>query len=103
LCVLPCRFSRPAITLATPLYSNTTLVSFFPTLGWGGSVYLMPVRRAALPLRRCACHPTMLVPVQYQRIMALPRFGDFDLSTFLARVLYQRAVPHEPQADLLAR
>jgi hypothetical protein len=42
------------------------------------------------------------LPVRYQRIMALPRFGDFDLSTFLARVLHQRAVPHEPQADLLA-
>jgi long-chain acyl-CoA synthetase len=28
--------------LSTPLYSNTTLVVFFPTLGFGGTVHLMP-------------------------------------------------------------
>jgi acyl-CoA synthetase (AMP-forming)/AMP-acid ligase II len=31
-----------AVTMnSTPLYSNTTLVSFLPTLGWGGTVVLM--------------------------------------------------------------
>jgi long-chain acyl-CoA synthetase len=36
--------------LATPLYSNTTLVVFFPTLAFGGTVVLMPeVRRRRLP------------------------------------------------------
>jgi Acyl-CoA synthetases (AMP-forming)/AMP-acid ligases II len=28
--------------LATPLYSNTTLVMFFPTLAFGGTMVLMP-------------------------------------------------------------
>ena len=62
--------------LATPLYSNTTLVVFFPTIGFGGCVVLMSKFDAAaylaLAQRHRATH-TMLVPVQYQRLMALPR------------------------------
>ena len=92
--------------LATPLYSNTTLVSFFPTLGWGGSVYLMPkfdaLRYLQLAERIGATH-TMLVPVQYQRIMALPQFGDFDLSRFLAKFCTSAPFHAALKADLLAR
>ncbi len=92
--------------LATPLYSNTTLVSFFPTLGWGGSVYLMPkfdaLRYLQVAERLRATH-TMLVPVQYQRIMALPQFGDFDLSTFLAKFCTSAPFHADLKADLLAR
>ena len=36
-------YSPEAVTLvSTPLYSNTTLVSFFPALTFGGTVVLMP-------------------------------------------------------------
>ncbi len=95
-----------ATLLATPLYSNTTLVSFFPTLGWGGSVYLMPkfdaLRYLQLAQRVGATH-TMLVPVQYQRIMALPEFGDFDLSRFLAKFCTSAPFHAALKADLLAR
>ena len=34
----------------------------------------------------------MLVPVQYQRIMALPDFDRYDLSSLPHEVLHQRAV-----------
>ena len=34
----------------------------------------------------------MLVPVQYQRLMALPRFDAHDLSVHALQVLHQRAV-----------
>ena len=95
-----------ATLLATPLYSNTTLVSFFPTLGWGGSVYLMPkfdaLRYLQLAQRIRATH-TMLVPVQYQRIMALPQFDDFDLSPFLAKFCTSAPFHAALKADLLAR
>ena len=95
-----------ATLLATPLYSNTTLVSFFPTLGWGGSVYLMPkfdaLRYLQLAERIRATH-TMLVPVQYQRIMVLPQFGDFDLSSFLAKFCTSAPFHAALKADLLAR
>ena len=71
--------------LATPLYSNTTLVVFFPTLAAGGCVVLMAKFDAAGYLRLAERHRvthTMLVPVQYQRLMALPTFDAHDLSSF---------------------
>jgi acyl-CoA synthetase (AMP-forming)/AMP-acid ligase II len=78
-----------SVTLtATPLYSNTTLVSFFPTLALGGTVVLMPKFDATtyleLAQRHRATH-TMLVPVQYQRLIAHPDFDRYDLSSFLAK------------------
>ncbi len=92
--------------LATPLYSNTTLVSFFPTLGWGGSVHLMPKFDALGYLQtaqRIGATHTMLVPVQYQRIMALPSFNDFDLSTYQAKFCTSAPFRAELKADVLAR
>jgi long-chain acyl-CoA synthetase len=92
--------------LATPLYSNTTLVAFFPALGLGGTVILMAKFDAAayveLAERHRATH-TMLVPVQYQRIMSLPDFGSRDLASF--RVKFCTSAPFAPalKADVLAR
>ena len=43
--------------LSTPLYSNTTLVVFFPTLAFGGTVLLMPKFDAAGYLRAGAGEP----------------------------------------------
>src|SRR5690606_9477397 len=61
--------------MSTPLYSNTTLVSFLPTIGLGGTLVLMAKfdaqRYLELTQEHRATH-TMLVPVQYQRIMARP-------------------------------
>ena len=92
--------------LATPLYSNTTLVSFFPTLGWGGSVHLMRKFDALAYLQIAqgigATH-TMLVPVQYQRIMARPSFNEFDLSTYQAKFCTSAPFRAELKADVLAR
>ena len=71
--------------LSTPLYSNTTLVVLIPTLAFGGTVVLMSKfdARSYLELaqRERVTH-TMLVPVQYQRLMALSEFDAFDLSAF---------------------
>ncbi len=92
--------------LATPLYSNTTLVSFFPTLGWGGCVRLM-ARFDALRYLQIArdirASHTMLVPVQYQRIMAVPQFGEFDLSSFKAKFCTSAPFRADLKADVLAR
>ncbi len=92
--------------LSTPLYSNTTLVVFFPTLSFGGSVVLMPRFDALgyleLAQRHRATH-TMLVPVQYQRLMALVDFARFDLSSF--RVKFSTSAPFGAalKADVLRR
>jgi long-chain acyl-CoA synthetase len=92
--------------LSTPLYSNTTLVLFFPTLAFGGCVVLMPKFDAAAYLklaeRRRVTH-TMLVPVQYQRLMARPDFDAHDLSSF--RFKFSTSAPFHAalKADVLAR
>jgi aldehyde dehydrogenase (NAD+) len=79
-------YGPDAVTLAaTPLYSNTTLVSVLPTLALGGSVILMPKFDAATYLTLAQQHRathTMLVPVQYQRLLAHPDFHRTDLSAF---------------------
>ncbi|MGY8524356.1 class I adenylate-forming enzyme family protein [Paracidovorax citrulli] len=68
---------------ATPLYSNTTLVAVLPTLALGGTLVLMRKFSAAgflaLAEKHRATH-TMLVPVQYQRLMQCPEFDQADLS-----------------------
>lgn len=69
-------YGTQSVTLiSTPPYSNTTLVCFFPTLGSGGCVVLMAKFDAteylALAQKYLVTH-TMLVPVQYQRLMAHP-------------------------------
>ena len=92
--------------LATPLYSNTTLVVFFPTLASGGCVVLMPKFDAAgylaLAARHRATH-TMLVPVQYQRLMALPDFGQHDLGAFVNKFCTSAPFGAALKADVLAR
>ena len=99
-------FGEAVTMIATPLYSNTTLVSYLPTLGWGGTVVLMKKFEARRYLELAAEHRathTMLVPVQYQRIMALPDFGSFDLASF--RLKTSTSAPFSPalKADVLAR
>ncbi|MBC7983148.1 MAG: acyl--CoA ligase [Candidatus Obscuribacterales bacterium] len=92
--------------IATPLYSNTTLVSFFPTLARGGTVVLMAKfdaeRYLALAAQHRATH-TMLVPVQYQRVMALPTFGNYDLSSFKMKQCTSAPFGAALKADILAR
>jgi acyl-CoA synthetase (AMP-forming)/AMP-acid ligase II len=92
--------------LATPLYSNTTLVSFLPTLAWGGTVVLMAkfdARRFLELAQEYRATNTMLVPVQYQRIMALPDFDSFDLSAFRLKTCTSAPFKAELKADVLKR
>lgn len=73
------------LLLATPLYSNTTLMPMLATLFHGGRVAMMPRFDAGAYLEQAerlrATH-TMLVPVQYQRILDHPNFAGRDLSSF---------------------
>ncbi len=92
--------------LATPLYSNTTLVVFFPTLAWGGTLVLMPKFDATgyleLAQEHHATH-TMLVPVQYQRIMALPSFDSYNLKSFTAKFCTSAPFSAALKADIVKR
>lgn len=64
--------------LSTPMYSNTTIMPMLGTMAVGGTCILMRKfdagRWLALAAARRATH-TMLVPVQYQRLLAHP---DYD-------------------------
>ncbi|MDZ4253170.1 MAG: class I adenylate-forming enzyme family protein [Sulfuritalea sp.] len=95
-----------ATLIATPLYSNTTLVSFFPTVTLGGTVVLMAKFDAAKYLELAQKHRvthTMLVPVQYQRLMAHPEFDRHDLSSFRMKLCTSAPFAAALKADILKR
>ena len=92
--------------VSTPLYSNTTLVSFLPALAGGGTVVLMAKfepRRFLELSERHRVGFAMLVPVQYRRILEVEDFDTFDLSSY--RVKYATSAPFaaELKAEVLRR
>ena len=98
---------RGAVTIvSTPLYSNTTLVVFLPTLAHGGTAVLMPKFDAGQFLRlseeRRATH-AMLVPVQYRRIMEREDFACYDLSSYVLKLSTSAPFPAALKADVLKR
>jgi long-chain acyl-CoA synthetase len=100
-------YSADTVTLlSTPLYSNTTLVVFFPTLGFGGTVHLMAKFEAGawleLAERERVTH-TMLVPVQYRRLLMHPDFDRRDLSSFHMKFCTSAPFSRELKADALRR
>ncbi len=96
-----------AVTMiSTPLYSNTTLVSYLPTISNGGTAVLMPKFDAEQFLKLSqqygATH-AMLVPVQYRRLMARPDFDSYDLSSYRMKFSTSAPFAAELKADVLKR
>lgn len=92
--------------LSTPLYSNTTIVAFLPTLAGGSCVHLMrkfDVLRYLEIVEREGITHTMLVPVQYKRIMEHPDFGNFDLTSMKAKFSTSAPLRADIKRDVLAR
>ncbi|MFN3575050.1 MAG: class I adenylate-forming enzyme family protein [Phenylobacterium sp.] len=100
-------YSGDSVTMiSTPLYSNTTLVSFLPTLGNGGTAVLMPKFDAEKFLKLSEKHRAthaMLVPVQYRRIMERPDFDTYDLSSYVLKFSTSAPFAPEVKADVLKR
>lgn len=91
---------------STPLYSNTTMVAFLPVLLAGGTVRIMGKFDPARWLehaQRDRTTITMLVPVQYQRLMDFERFDEYDLSALALK--YCTSAPFSPELkrEVLAR
>jgi len=102
----PFQYVQARTLVATPLYSNTTLVSFLPTLAYGGTAVLLgkfDVGKFLEISQRHRINHAMLVPVQYQRIMASPLFDSFDLSSYSVKFCTSAHFPKELKADVLAR
>lgn len=100
-------YGPDAVTIvSTPLYSNTTLVSLIPALVRGGTVVLIRKFDARgfleLAQQHRATH-AMLVPVQYRRLMDLPDFDRFDLSSFRMKTCTSAPFSAELKADILKR
>lgn len=92
--------------LSTPLYSNTTLVNFLPCIGNGGKAVLMKKfdTRRFLELSEAEkVTTTMLVPVQYKRLMAEPDFDGFDLSSYQMKFCTSAPFAAELKREILDR
>lgn len=94
------------VLVATPLWSNTTLITLLPTLCRGGHAVLLPRfdEAAFLELaRREAVTHTMLVPVQYQRILGHPAFERADLKGFRRKLCTGAPLAPSTKRELLER
>ncbi len=91
---------------STPLYSNTTMVAFLPVLLAGGCVRVMGKFDCARWLAFAAADRTtitMLVPVQYQRLMDFADFDAFDLSALKLKYCTSAPFPAELKREVLQR
>lgn len=100
-------FDPSSVTLlSTPLYSNTTLIPMIGTVFHGGQVVMMSkfdtLGYLTLAEKVHATH-TMLVPVQYQRLMAHEEFDKFDLSSFKVKQSTSAPMNHELKRDIIKR
>ena len=92
--------------ISTGLYSNTTLVVFLPALATGGTVVLMPkfdARRFLELSERHRANYAMLVPVQYRRILDVPDFDSFDLSSYVMKFCTSAPFAADLKAEVLRR
>jgi acyl-CoA synthetase (AMP-forming)/AMP-acid ligase II len=100
-------YTTASVTIcSTPLYSNTTMAAFLPTLAAGAKAVLMKKFNARIFLelsQRERATNAMLVPVQYRRIMALPDFDAFDLSSFFMKYCTSAPFPAALKADVVNR
>lgn len=100
-------FCPSAITLiATPMYSNTTMTTLLPTLAFGGCLVLMSKFDTATFLKLAQVEKvthTMLVPVQYQRLLALKNFDKFNLNSFQVKFCTSAPLSAACKSDIVAR
>jgi long-chain acyl-CoA synthetase len=100
-------YGPDTVTLVSiPLYSNMTLSSFLPSLAMGSTVVLMAKFDAGTYLRLAEKHRvthSMMVPVQFQRIMARPDFDRHDLSSFRVKSCGSAPFAAALKADIVAR
>ena len=91
---------------STPLYSNTTMVAFLSCLLAGGTLTIMGKFDCARWLDLAQKHritTTMLVPVQYQRLMDFDGFDDFDLSSLALKYCTSAPFSAELKREVLNR
>ncbi|MEL7188457.1 MAG: class I adenylate-forming enzyme family protein [Pseudomonadota bacterium] len=91
---------------STPLYSNTTMVAFLPPLFAGGTVRIMGKFECAGWLghaEKDRSTITMLVPVQYQRLMDFEGLEGFDLSSLTLKYCTSAPFSADLKREVLTR
>ena len=91
---------------STPLYSNTTMAVFLPTIYSGGCAAIMGKFDAEGWLARAqneGVTNTMLVPVQYRRLLQFAGFESYDLSAMRMKYCTSAPFPADLKAEVLAR
>ncbi len=91
---------------STPLYSNTTMAVFLLTMYSGGCASIMGKFDTEKWLQRAQDERithTMLVPVQYRRLMQFDRFDDFDLSAMKMKYCTSAPFPADLKGEVLKR
>jgi acyl-CoA synthetase (AMP-forming)/AMP-acid ligase II len=74
--------------ISTPLYSNTTMVTWLSSMRWGAASVVMEKFDAREFLHLCETERVnlaMLVPVQYERILRVEDLENFDLSSMMIK------------------
>ncbi|MDP6346508.1 MAG: class I adenylate-forming enzyme family protein [Alphaproteobacteria bacterium] len=100
-------YDQPTVTiLSTPLYSNTTIVPLLAAMAFGGTTVLM--RKFDIDgylglVEAERCTHTMLVPVQYHRIMQHPGFDRYDLSSMQVKLSTSAPLRAGLKRDILDR
>jgi acyl-CoA synthetase (AMP-forming)/AMP-acid ligase II len=92
--------------VSTPLYSNTTLAVFLPTICHGGFARIMEKFDALAYLDHAQTDQTthtMLVPVQYSRLLTHAEFDNYNLSSFIVKFCTSAPFAAELKADVLQR
>ena len=97
---------RESYLVSTPLCSSVTTFAWSKPMAAGGTAVLM-TRFDALEFLRLAerwrITNAVLAPVQAQRILALPEFDRFDLTSFRSKVILAAPSSPELKAEMLRR
>ncbi|MEH6568860.1 MAG: class I adenylate-forming enzyme family protein [Halioglobus sp.] len=94
-----------SITLiSTPLYSNTTITTWWPSLCGGATQIIMSKFDAEESLKLIAKHKVshaMFVPVQYDRIMRLSNYATYDLKSMQVKFCTSAPLRAVLKADII--
>jgi len=105
--LVPMGFSTEAMNLvSTPLYSNTTIATWWPSLCAGTAQIISAKFDAEGALNLIQKHKVthaMFVPVQYDRIMRLDNYSDFDLSSLQVKFSTSAPLRAALKADIIDR
>lgn len=98
-CGIEFRIHNETVTcITTPLYSNGTQLTFLPTVLTGGTVVILPSFDPGDLLHLIQeekCTHVFMVPTQFIRTMAYPKFNLYDTSSL--EILLSAAAPLRPE------